>query len=68
MKNDRRIAPEYLHADFRVRPGDRLHRLIAMLHDTYFDVLSDERLADLEEELVRFRWMNAAGERLDRPA
>jgi hypothetical protein len=59
------IAPEYADARLDVRPGDRLHRLVAMLFDTYCDDLSDERIAELERQVESFRWMNAAGQRLD---
>jgi hypothetical protein len=36
-----RIAPEYLNKRLELNPGDRLHRLVAMLHDTWYDDLTD---------------------------
>ena len=58
------IAPEYLNEKLTVKPGDRLHRLVAMLFDTYIDDLTDERIADLEAHIAQFRWYNADGERV----
>jgi hypothetical protein len=58
------IAPEYLNEKLELKPGDRLHRLVAMLFDTYYDDLTDERLAELERQVETFRWMNAAGNRV----
>jgi len=59
------VSPEYLHRELRLSPGDRLHRLVAMLFDTYYDDLTDERIAELEEHVAKFRWMTASGKRLD---
>ncbi len=58
------VSPEYLNAEITSKPGGRLHRLIAMLYDTYFDDLTDERIAELEASVERFRWMNANCERV----
>ncbi len=58
------IDPEYLNSELKVEPGNRLHRLVAMLIDTYYDDLTDERIAELEEHVARFRWMNASGKRV----
>lgn len=58
------IDPKYLDSELRVKPGDRLHRLVAMLFDTYYDDLTEERIAELEEHIARFRWMNASGQRV----
>lgn len=60
-----RIAPEYLNDKLTVEPGDRLHRLVAMLFDTYIDDLTDERIAELEAHVAQFRWCNANGKRVD---
>lgn len=60
------IADEYLRETHVLKPGDRLHRLVAMLADTHYDVLTDERIAELEEHVKRFRWQNANGERVDK--
>lgn len=58
------IAPEYLNSELTVKPGERLHRFVAMLFDTYYDDITDERIADLEATVENFRWMNASGQRL----
>lgn len=63
-----RISNEYLNRALTLNPGDRLHRLVAMLLDTYYDDLTDERIAELEDSVERFRWMNASGERVDHGA
>lgn len=61
------IAPEYANAELKLKPGSRLHRLVAMLFDTYIDDLSDERIAELERHVEGFRWCNADGKRIDAP-
>ncbi len=60
------IAPEYAEAELKLKPGSRLHRLVAMLFDTYIDDLSDDRIAELEQHIASFRWCNAAGQRIDK--
>ena len=59
------IAPEYASAELKVRPGDRLHRIVALLFDTYYDDLTG-RIPDIERFIEDFRWCNAAGKRIDR--
>jgi len=58
------IDPEYLNNKLEVKPGSRLHRLVAMLFDTYYDDLTEARIAELEEHVAKFRWMNASGKRV----
>lgn len=58
------IDPEYLNSELKVEPGNRLHRLVAMLFDTYYDDLTEARIAELEEHVAQFRWMNASGKRV----
>jgi hypothetical protein len=58
------IDPEYLNNKLEVKPGSRLHRLVAMLFDTYYDDLTEERIAELEQHVAQFRWMNASGKRV----
>ena len=60
-----RVSDEYENQELRVKPGDRLHRVVAMLFDTYCDDITDERLAEIENVIESFRWMNASGERVD---
>lgn len=58
------INPQYLSRELKVKPGDRLHRLVALLFDTHYDDLTEERLCDLEAHIAKFRWMNASGKRV----
>lgn len=53
------IAPEILAQTHEVKPGDRLHRLISRLADTYYDDLSEERIEELERKVDAWRWMHA---------
>jgi|GEM_PF-2968516 len=57
------IKDEYLQADQRLRPGDRLHRLVCRLADTYYDDLDDGRIEELERKVDGRRWMHADGTR-----
>ena len=59
-----KIAPEYLEQEITLKPGERLHRLVALLYDTYYDDLTDDRIAELEAAVERFRWCNADGKRV----
>ena len=58
------IDTEYLDRELTVRPGDRLHRLVAMLFDTHYDDLTNRRIAELEDQIAQFRFMNASGKRV----
>jgi len=60
-----KVSDEYMRRELVSRPGERLHRLIAMLHDTWYDDLTDERIAELERQVESFRWLNASAERVD---
>jgi hypothetical protein len=64
-ENMQRIDDEYLNGELKLSPGSRLHRLVAMLFDTYYDDLTEQRIAELEEHVAQFRWMNAGGKRVD---
>lgn len=60
------IAPEYADAPITLKPfSSRLHRLVAILCDTYYDDLTDDRIAQLEGLAQSWRWMGADGRRLD---
>lgn len=59
-----KIADSYMR-ELTIKPGDRFHRLVAMLFDTHYDDVTDERLGELERLVGSWRWMNAAGERID---
>lgn len=58
------IDPAYLERELTLKPGDRLHRLVAMLFDTHYDDLTPSRIAELEAQVERFRWMTANGRRV----
>lgn len=58
------IADRYAKAPITLEPGDRLHRLVAILFDTHYDDLTDDRIAELEQHALSWRWMNADGERV----
>jgi hypothetical protein len=64
MENLKPVADEYMRRTITLDPGDRLHRLVARLGDTYFDDLSDDRIVMLEQMADSFRITNAAGKRL----
>lgn len=57
------ISEDYLRDNITLRPGDRLHRLVARLSDTYYDDLTDERIVELERHVDEWRWMHANGSR-----
>jgi len=59
-----KIAACYAHETLQVEPGNRLHRLMSILFDTYYDDLTEARIEQLEELACSWRWMNADGERL----
>ena len=59
------VASEYLMDEIRLKPGDRLHRLVARLGDTYFDDLSDDRIVELERLADTFRITHADGARME---
>lgn len=58
------IDEDYLNKELVSKPGQRLHRLIAMLFDTHYDDLTDARIAELQDHVAKFRWMNANGDRV----
>lgn len=57
------IDETYLRDVIRLAPGDRLHRLVARLADTYIDDLTDERIIELEQLADDFRITHADGKR-----
>lgn len=60
-----KVDEKYLNSDLKVEQGNRLHRLVAMLFDTWYDDLTEDRIAELEQHVESFRWMNASAERVD---
>lgn len=58
------IAPDYLLQVITLKPGDRLHRLLARLCDTYYDDLTEERIEQLEAVADQFRVTHADGSSL----
>ncbi len=59
-----RIAPKYANQKLTLEPGSRLHRLVSILFDTYYDDLTDDRIRQLEHLALSWRWMSADGERV----
>lgn len=57
------IAPSVLSETHEVKPGDRLHRLISRMVDTYYDDISDDRIEEIERKVDEWRWMHADGSR-----
>lgn len=64
MDNLKPVDGEYLREVIRLSPGDRLHRLVARLADTYIDDLSEARIIELERLADTFRITHASGEKL----
>lgn len=62
------IADEYARDQITVKPGSRLHRLIARLFDSYIDDITDERLLELELLADSFRITHASGQSFDSSA
>lgn len=58
------IAAEYLNDVHILKPGDRLHRLVARLGDTYYDDLTEDRIVEIERLVDQFRLTHADGSRL----
>jgi hypothetical protein len=58
------IAEDYLRDVIKLSPGDRLHRLVARLGDTYIDDLTEENIIELERLADTFRLTHADGSRL----
>ena len=60
------VSDEFLKQILVIEPGSRLHLLVAMLYDTWYDDLTDERISELIRHVESFRWLNASAERVDR--
>jgi hypothetical protein len=58
------VAARYAHEPLMLKPGNRLHRLVSILFDTHYDDLTDDRIQQLEQLALSWRWMNADGERV----
>lgn len=58
------VSTDYVRDVFTLRPGDRLHRLVARMSDTHIDDLSDERIIEIERLADTFRITHADGKRL----
>ncbi|MBB4952734.1 hypothetical protein H4S14_000776 [Agrobacterium vitis] len=57
------VSDEYLQKEHRLRPGERLHRLVARLADTYYDDLDEQRIEELERKVDEWRFTHADGKR-----
>lgn len=60
------VADEYMRDEHRFRPGERLHRLVARLGDTWIDDLTEDRIIELERLADSFRLTHADGRALPR--
>ena len=58
------VSRDYLTETHVIKPGDRLHRLVSRLADTYYDDLSEDRIVELELHADTFRLTHADGLRL----
>lgn len=59
------VADDYLRDFIKLNPGDRLHRLVARLGDTWIDDLSEDRIIELEQLADSFRITHASGARFN---
>lgn len=59
------VASEKLATQYRIKPGDRLHRLVARLADSWIDDLSDARIVELEALVDSWRLTDSDGRRFD---
>lgn len=57
------VADQYLRSDINLKPGTRLHRLVARILDTHYDDLTDGRIVELERLADAFRITHADGGR-----
>lgn len=55
------IDERYLRSSVTLHPGDRLHRLVQRMADTYIDDLTDGRILELEQHADSFRLSHANG-------
>lgn len=65
MRGLKPISTEYLNDVHRFKPGDRLHRLVARLCDTWIDDLSDSRILEIECLIDGYRLTHASGVRFE---
>ena len=59
-----KIAAEFLNQPIEVKPGEKLHLLVALLSDTHYDDVTQERVDELVSQVESWRWCNAAGQRV----
>lgn len=55
------IDSTYLRDELRLKPGSRLHRLVARMFDTYIDDIDDNRIVEIERIVDSFRITHASG-------
>lgn len=60
------VAADYLGQIIILKPGDRLHRLVARIADTWYDDLPEDRIIELERLADEFRLTHADGSRFAR--
>lgn len=59
------VSAEKLSNLYRIKPGDRLHRLVARLADSWIDDISDERILELEALVDSWRLTDSDGRRFE---
>jgi hypothetical protein len=60
-----KIADEYANSPIMVKPGDRIHRIVALLCDTWIDDLTGAKITEIEQSIESWRWCGANGKRVD---
>lgn len=63
MSDLKPIDETYARSQIVLRPGDRLHRVVQRLADTYIDDLTDDRILEVERLIDSYRLTHASGER-----
>jgi hypothetical protein len=58
------ISVSYLEREIRLKPGERLHRIVARMCDSYIDDLTDEAIVELEKAVDDLRLTSASGQPL----
>lgn len=60
------VSSIFMDRALELSPGDRLHRLVARLHDSHIDDLTDEAIEALEVLADDWRLTDASGTPLPR--
>lgn len=63
MSDLKPIDETYARSQVTLRPGDRLHRIVQRMADTYIDDLTDDRILAVEQLIDSYRLTHASGVR-----